>query len=120
MDIGLSWVSVKDLKQAVEFYTKVVGLRVIQLHEEFGWAELAGDEEGMRFGLAQARPEETIRPGANAVVTFKVADIHASRAELAKRGVKLLGEVEECGHVKLQMAVDRDGNHFQLVELIIA
>lgn len=116
--IYLSWIVVKDLKSAVKFYTEVVGLKLLEMHEQFGWAELSGhDEGGCKLGIAQYTPSEPIAPGSNAVVTLSVPSIAKAREELQKKGVKLIGEIIEIpGHVKLQTLVDSDGNHFQLVE----
>jgi predicted enzyme related to lactoylglutathione lyase len=116
--IYLAWIVVNDLKAAVKFYTEVVGLKVQQMHEEFGWAELGGSEEkGAILGIAQKSEHEKIQPGQNAVVTLSVSDLVKSKNALSQKGAKMLGEVIEIpGHAKLQMVVDQDGNHFQLVE----
>ncbi len=117
--INLAWIVVKDLKSAVKFYTHTIGLQLMEIHEEFGWAELAGQDGGTRLGIAQTSDMEQILPGQNAVVTLTVANIAHTKADLSKKGVKMLGEVLEIpGQVKLQMAVDNDNNHFQLVEVI--
>lgn len=113
------WIVVKDLKQAVKFYIDTVGLKLMEQHEEFGWAELQGHEEGARLGLAQANMENNIKPGQNAVVTFTVENLEKAIDDLKKKGCKCLGDVQEVpGHVKLQLAIDNDGNHFQLVQLL--
>lgn len=120
--IGLVWISVSDVQKAIKFYTETVGLKLMEVHEEFGWAELEGHRGGARLGIAQMQPkaEDTIQPGQNAVMTFTVANLETANADMRKKGAKLIGEIQEVpGHVKLQMAVDSDGNHFQLVECLV-
>lgn len=115
--IELVWIVVKDLKKSLQFYTGVVGLKLMEHNEQYGWAELSGTSGGMRLGIAQMNDRESIQPGQNAVVTMTVANLVKSRDEMIRQGVKMVGEVLEIpGHVKMQTVVDRDGNHFQLVE----
>lgn len=117
--INLSWVVVNDLKSAVKFYTASVGLKLMKMNEEYGWAELAGQDGGTRLGIAQKSDAEEILPGQNAVVTLTVADLSKAKADLSKKDVKMKGDILEIpGRVKLQMAIDQDGNHFQLVEVL--
>lgn len=116
--ISLSWIVVKDIKKAIKFYTDVVGLKLNEYHEEFGWAELSGhDDKCVTLGIAQQSDMEVIKAGQNAVVTLTVKDINKAKADLSKKGAKMIGELLEIpGHVKLQTMIDQDGNHLQLVE----
>lgn len=122
--INLIWIVVNDFKQAIQFYTEVVGLKIVEIHEEWGWAELEGhDGEGMRLGIGQKRlkNEDCIKPGENAVMTFTVDNIEKANQTLLKKGARLIGPIEEIpGHVKMQTVRDIDGNHFQIVEKIEA
>lgn len=118
-EIGLSWIVVKNVKAAVEFYQKVVGLKLVEFNEEFGWAELEGYEGGARLGIAQENPQEKVKAGQNAVVTFTVSNLEKTKSEMLKKKVKLEGDVIEVpGHVKMQTIVDGDGNRFQICELL--
>jgi len=113
----LAWIVVKDIKKAIKFYTEVVGLKLKQEDDKFGWAELQGPEGGAHLGLAQEHPEMQLKAGINAFLTFTVDDIVKARADLVKKGARCLGEIEEVpGHVKMQTVVDHDGNHLQLVQ----
>lgn len=117
--IGLSWIVVKNIKQAVSYYTDVVGLKLVEFHEEFGWAELEGFEGGSRLGIAQETPKEQVSAGQNAVVTFTVENLENAKNKMVKKGAKCEGDVLEVpGHVKMQTVVDLDGNRFQIVELL--
>ena len=118
--MDLVWIVVNDLKQAIKFYTETVGLKVMETHEEFGWAELEGSKGGARIGIAQKSPkgEDGVEPGQNAVMTFTVGSLEQAITDMQKKGATLIGKVQEIpGHVKMQMASDSDGNRFQLVEL---
>jgi len=118
-EIGLSWIVVKDIKAAVQYYTDVVGLKLMEFNEQYGWAELEGHEGGARLGIAQENPQEKVKTGQNAVVTFTVDNLEESKLEMVQKGAKCQGEVMEVpGHVKMQTLVDRDSNYFQICELL--
>lgn len=117
-NIGLTWIVVSDLNQAKKFFTECVGLKLKESHDEYGWAELGGYEDGARLGLAQASPEAPIQAGYNAITTFTVEDIVKSSQAMAEKGVELMGNLIEVANVKLQLFCDKDGNKFQLVELV--
>lgn len=115
--LNLAYVVVADLKKAVQFYTDVVGMKLEELNEKFGWAELSGAEGGARLGIAQANDYEKIKPGQNAIVTLSVENLAASMENLIQKGATVVGDMMEVpGVVKMQMIQDHDGNHFQLVE----
>lgn len=120
--IGLVWIVVKDFKKAVKFYTEVTGLKLIEMNEQWGWAELEGhDGKGMRLGIAQYSPDnpDPVQPGQNGVVTFTVDNMEQATKDLVKQGATLIGKVQEIpGHVKLQTVKDGDGNLFQVVEVL--
>lgn len=125
--LGLAWISVKDLKQAVKFYTESVGLKLMEMNEEWGWAELEGHDGGARLGLAQYVEKGTcdmdspIKPGENAILSFTVDNIEKAREEMELKGVKLIGSVVDIpGHVKMQLLQDNDGNFMHIVECINA
>jgi len=113
----LCWLVVADLKKSVEFYTKTLGLTLLNMTEEFGWAELQGKEGGTMIGLCQACEEQPVLPGGNAVMTFTVNDMDQASADLQSRGLLPMGPVIEVpGHVKMRDFVDLDKNRFQLVQ----
>ncbi len=118
-NIGLSWIVVKNFKAAVKYYTEIVGLKLMEINEQFGWAELQGDEGGARLGIAQEAPHEKVKAGQNAVVTFTVDDLEKMKSEMVKKGAHCEGDVLEIeGHVKMQTVIDSDGNRFQICELL--
>lgn len=112
----LSWIVVKDLKVAIQFYTEVLGLTLLEQSSEYGWAELSGPE-GCRLGIAQECKEMSAEAGTNAVMTFTVDDLNSACDVFKAKGAKLVGEVMEVpGHVRMQTFQDRDGNTMQLVQ----
>ena len=115
----LAWISVKNVSQAIKFYTDVVGLELKEYQKEFGWAELKG-KDGYTLGIGQENSEDPIKAGANAVLTVSVDDIEAAKTHYSKSGARLIGEtIEVPGHVKLQTFIDNDGNTLQLVQELI-
>ena len=119
--MNLVWIVANDLKETIKFYTETVGLKLMELNEEFGWAELEGPAGGTRLGIAQKCPEseEGVEPGQNAVMTFTVASLEKAIAEMTPKGIKLIGKpLEIPGHVIMQTAQDIDGTRFQLVEVL--
>ena len=118
-EIGLCWIVVKDIKAAVQYYTEIVGLKLMELSEEFGWAELEVHEGGSRLGIAQESAHEPVKAGQNAVMTFTVDNLEKSKKQMVQKGAKCHGDVIEVpGHVKMQTLIDQDGNHFQICEVL--
>ena len=118
-EIGLVWIVVKDLAVAVKYYTDVVGLKLMEVNEEYGWAELEGHEGGSRLGIAQENPQENLKAGQNAVVTFSVSNIEKAKQEMVKNGATCVGDVIEVpGHVKMQTMMDPDNNCFQICQVL--
>ncbi len=118
-ELGMVWIAVKDFKKAVEYYTKVVGLEVLEMHEQMGWAELGGSEGGIRLGIGQCDPKSPVQPGANAIPTFTVDALEKSTKEMKAKGAVCVGAVDEVpGHVKMQLMRDPDGNLFHVVQVL--
>jgi len=116
----LSWIQVDDLKKSKAFFSEVLGLKVTEEREEFGWVELCGAEGGQILGLAQKQEASENSPATireNAIVTFTVDDMDGTMKKLQDNGVEFIGEVIEIpNELKMALFKDRDGNHFQLVE----
>ena len=121
--LGLAWIPVKDFDKAIHFYTEIVGLKLMEMNKEWGWAELEGHEGGSRLGIARydanSEKECPVKPGQNAILSFEVDNIEKAVAELQKKGAKFIGDMEEVpGHVKMQLVEDCDGNRIHLTEVI--
>jgi predicted enzyme related to lactoylglutathione lyase len=117
--MDLAWITVKDVKEAIKFYTETVGLKLTEFNEKFGWAELELPAGGAKLGIAQTCPEsKDDQPGQNAILTFTVKDLDIAIADMLSKQAKSIGEVIDIpGHVKMQTFSDQDGNRFQLVQV---
>jgi len=113
--IHMSWITVSNLEKAIDYYTKVVGLNLLETSPEYGWAELGGPN-GTRLGLAVANEEEGFKAGQNAVVCVTVDSLDSFKTE-KKDSIQYLGEIQEVpGQVRMQLCRDADGNQFHIVE----
>lgn len=117
--IGLSAITVSDIKKSTKFFTDVIGLKISNNSPEFGWCELVGQNGGNVLGIGQS--DENMEAGVNAIVSLVVDDISKSKAELESKEVEFLTDVIEVpGEVKLALFLDFDGNAFYLVEELAA
>lgn len=114
--ICLAWIVVPNLEEAIKYYTEVVGLKLLEHHKEFHWAELSADS-GAKLGIAQESDFCDIKSGGNAVLALGVEDVDAAKKRIAKGGTELIGDICEVpGEVKLQTFKDPYGNHWQLAQ----
>lgn len=114
--IFLSWIVVDDIEKSMHFYTQVMGFKLKEFNQEFGWAEVAGPE-GSTLGLAQSNLEQGVKTGTNAVITVSVENIEEARDQLIQQGIRLIGDMMIIpGVVKLQSFLDLDGNMLQLAQ----
>lgn len=118
MKTELTWVAVSDLERARHFFTKVLKLKETTYSKEYAWAEYEGKEGGGRIGIAHKSTSSPIQPGQNGVITLTVPNIEKAIKELSAANVKLVGELVHVPNVlKMQIFLDEDKNHYQLVEL---
>jgi catechol 2,3-dioxygenase-like lactoylglutathione lyase family enzyme len=111
--IEMSWIVVSDLERSQKFFVDTLGLKLDNFAPEYNWLEVSTPEGDCALGIG-ADSSMQIK---NAVLTFTVDDIVASKKELESKGVKFAGGIEEVpGHVKMATFHDPDGNMFQLVE----
>lgn len=114
--IFLSWIVVKDINKAIQFYTDVVGLTLKEFDSQYNWAEFSGPG-GSTLGICQVDGEPSMQAGSNAVITVTVKDLDAALRHYQNHGATLIGDVIEIpGHVKMQTFMDHDGNTMQIVQ----
>lgn len=119
-EIGLSWIVVKDIEASIEYYTKTVGLKLLEFNAKYGWAELQGQNGGPILGLAQENGQDGEKAGQNAITTFLTCDIESAKERLKSLGATFEGETLVVpGHVKMQTVIDPSGNRFQICEQIV-
>lgn len=112
----LTWITVKNIEESIQFYTTIIGLELKEFNEEHGWAELTGNE-GARLGLYQSADGSNV--GTNGVITITVEDIEKAVFDLKSKNVTLLdGIIEIKDTIKMQTFEDSDGNTFQLCQLL--
>lgn len=120
--MNLAWISAKDSNRSMEFFTKILGLKLDSATPEHGWYELKGQEGGVCLGIGQATSGEYKSPlgvGQNAALTFSVDNIEAAEQWLKQHDVHCLGGIVEIpGHVKMLTFQDLDGNIMQLVQVL--
>ena len=120
----LAWISVSDFEKAIKFYTEILGLKLLDKNDEWGWAELGGHEGGARIGIARYSSSideihSPIKPGQNALMTFTVDNLDQTIQEMKKNDVQFIGDVVVVPEeVKMQTVKDKDGNILQFVEMI--
>ncbi|MGH3715422.1 MAG: VOC family protein [Micromonosporaceae bacterium] len=123
MDFKLELVPipVTDVDRAKAFYRDLAGFTVdvdVRPAEGVRVVQLTPPGSACSIVLSTGLPEiEKMRPGTVKALHLVVADIVASRAALAERGVEM-GEVEEVGGgVKYASFSDPDGNSWTLQEM---
>lgn len=113
--IGQIHVSVDDIDRAVAFYRDVLGMRF--LFDVPGQSMAFFDCGGIRLYLGKA---ESADFRSNALIYYRVPDIHVAHAALQERGVEFLGQphvVHRTEDHELWLAGFRDpeGNYLHLM-----
>ena len=98
-DVPLTGVFVSDQEAALDFYTKKLGLELIQ-DEPYGegsrWITVSPQGSGTRIVLKRAEKEHEKAMVGNSdgapVLTLGTDDVHAAYERLGERGVRFLGE----------------------------
>jgi predicted enzyme related to lactoylglutathione lyase len=105
---------VTDLKRSIDWYTGVLGFKLLYSMDEIGWCELETELPGVNVGLSQV---EDAGGKGGATLTFGVKDIDAARAKIEGKGVRFDGPTREIeGMVKLATFYDPDGNALMLYQ----
>ncbi|MFI6389797.1 VOC family protein [Nonomuraea sp. NPDC050540] len=105
-------VPVTDIERAKAFYRDRLGFRLdVDVNPKPGIrvVQLTPPGSACSITLAEGLPTLDMPPGTLRGLHLVVADIEASRAELAERGVEI-SEVEDLGGVLYAYFADPDGN----------
>ncbi len=118
---------VKDYDEALDFYTKKLGFKVVEDAKMPGgdrWLTVAlpGDDVQIvlqkpgpaTFGERTSEMLERVGQGTNWV--FKVDDCRKACDDLAKKGVKIIGPPQDLGFAVEAVFADLYGNTFTLME----
>lgn len=104
---------VSDLRGAVAWYTKKLGLEKVFAAPEAGWAEVTSPTKKVTFGLNASGK----RPDGGMTPVLGVKDIDKAVAALKRRKVAIEGEIMVVpGMVKLATFRDQDGNRLMLAQ----
>lgn len=119
--ISLAWIATSDISKAKDFFANTMGLEVSADSQADGWLEFKAAGDSFLLGVGEVKEESEnspIMPGYNAVVTFTVDDLEATKKELEAKEVDIYDIIEVPGHVKMAFMQDPDGNIFQVVQMI--
>jgi catechol 2,3-dioxygenase-like lactoylglutathione lyase family enzyme len=110
-------VPVSDQDRAKAFYTDVLGfeLRADQAMEGMRWVQLAPAGDAVSITLVTWFP--TMPPGSLKGLVLGTDDIHAAYAELAGRGLRWNGGVEEAPWGTFATFDDPDGNGWVVAQM---
>jgi catechol 2,3-dioxygenase-like lactoylglutathione lyase family enzyme len=99
---------VRDLENAISFYSDVLGLRLTSRD-----AVARFDIDGVLFELVPTRDEGKLRGGGNARLCLKVEDINQAVEYLNAKGTHA-DEIQKVGNGRLSSFEDPDGNEVNL------
>ena len=109
------WIGVvcDDLDAQRHFYCDVLGLSELKSGDGWVWFDFGGKLLEL---LAKAPLPQYSRPGVS--FAFEVADIRSARAELIRRGVEPVTDIEGGPEARQYWAYfkDAEGNLFELVQ----
>ena len=113
------WIGVvcEDLEQQRQFYRDVLGLSELKAGDNWVWFDFGG--KLLELLARSALPQYDRR---SVCFAFEVNDIQSARAELIRRGVEPVTEIEG-GPASLQYWAyfkDAEGNLFELVQRVVA
>jgi catechol 2,3-dioxygenase-like lactoylglutathione lyase family enzyme len=112
---GNATIFVSDMDRSVNFYTKILGLKLAQ---RFGnhWASVEAD--GLTIGLHPASSENPAGRNGSTVIGLELTgNIEDSVATLKHQGVKFRGAVSQDNAGKTAYFEDPDGNLLYMIQL---
>ncbi len=108
--------NVKDMKRAIEFYTKTLNMKVSWESDHWTSLDCGGVMVGLHWTQGDEIPlfsRDSHGAHCGGTLTLKSDDITSDRKSLEATGVKILGEVDESwGHMLI--FEDLDGNVLKL------
>ena len=112
---GNATIFVSDMDRSVDFYTKILGLKLAQ---RFGnhWASVEAGK--LTIGLHRASGENPAGRNGSTVIGLELTgNIDDSVATLKQQGVKFRGAVSEDNAGKIAYFEDPDGNLLYMIQL---
>jgi lactoylglutathione lyase len=102
-------VVISDAKKSTEWYTKVLGFKVVSNDDH--WVTVAPQNSNTTIHLCQG-PD--LEPG-NTGILLKTQNVDETYSELSKKGVQFTKPPRDDGWGKYAMFKDPDGNEFWLM-----
>jgi catechol 2,3-dioxygenase-like lactoylglutathione lyase family enzyme len=118
---GNTTIYVRDIGVSIDFYTKVLGLR-LRMRAGDAWAEIDGGP-GLLIGLHPCEPPHTPEPGTRGSLAIGLnvtQDLEIVVKALTKRGVHFDGPIVDDANVRLAFFGDPDGNALYLAQVLHA
>lgn len=112
---GNATIFVSDMDRSVNFYTKILGLK---LAERFGndWASIEGGK--LAIGLHPASKQNPAGKHGSTIIGLELSgNIEEAITTLKKQGVKFQGAVSEDNAGKSAYFEDPDGNLLYMIQL---
>jgi predicted enzyme related to lactoylglutathione lyase len=105
--------TVSDLKRAVDFYERVLGLQKKYEFPDYAGFDCGGVEIGLRT-WGELEPPRSGEP----CISFLVDDLEASHRTLKEKGVSFTQEPQDAvWGSRFAVFEDRDGNRLQLTQV---
>ncbi|WP_299800349.1 VOC family protein [uncultured Ruegeria sp.] len=108
-----------DIDRAINFYTKILGLK-LRVKVDENWAEIdAGN--GLVIGLHPASPPSTVPSGTRGAIDI---ELHTTRpmeevvGALSQRGAHFAGPIKNYKNVRIAALEDPDQNTIILAEVL--
>lgn len=122
LKVGPIQIFVSDLEKAKEWYTKVLGMKIVKEYPEFKCILMKLGKTEFDVGVPDpcwGEGWDKVKVGGRTSIFFEAENIKETWDELKKRGVKVVEELSErpWGEMKAVFA-DPDGNEFNLIEVV--
>jgi predicted enzyme related to lactoylglutathione lyase len=117
LGIDMVWVTVKDFKEAKNFFSNTLGMTIAADAPEHSWAEFE-TPHGSRIGICEESEHNPLHAGDNAVVCITVENAVAAKQELEEKNIRCWDIHEIPGHVKMFLMQDESHNYYQIVQLL--
>lgn len=114
----LIWFFVIDWKSAMSFYRDNLGLKLLFVDEDEGWAEFQIGESETKLAIKHWKLQSPAPRGGGGCPVIQVEDLDKAIADLTDKGVKMAGTVQEVEGMKRHSTLyDPDGNPIQLTQI---
>ena len=120
--VGLTTLTVSNLKEAKEFFVDKLGLKLCSDASEHGWLEISVDDccPEPVLGIGEENPQHgPFKAGSNGLVSFIVDDVIAEKERLEKKGINFLDPIQKframsnLRYLEIKVAINFSGRRFR-------